>query len=131
MSYLELFQRYTYAAGLTRDPAAIAACFTEDGILEAPLVPPGHRLPRRLEGRDAIRAGVSAFHTEPAFEGTPNIAETRFALHDTAEPGVFIAEIDAVTDLADGSKVTVSLVQIFRARDGLIAHLRDYFAVPA
>jgi ketosteroid isomerase-like protein len=40
---------------------------------------------------------------------------------------VFIAEIDTVFDVA-GQTVTMSLVQIFRLRDGKIALLRDYFA---
>jgi limonene-1,2-epoxide hydrolase len=48
-------------------------------------------------------------------------------LHTTSSPDVFIAEIDTVFD-GDGEDVTVSLVQIFRIRDGKIARLRDYFA---
>ena len=46
--------------------------FTEDGVYEAPLVPDGHRLSRRLAGRDAIRAGLSAFHRELTSQGTVN-----------------------------------------------------------
>ncbi|MFI6274872.1 hypothetical protein [Streptomyces sp. NPDC050988] len=50
-----------------------------------------------------------------------------------SSPDVFIAEIDTVFDgdgdgEGDGEDVTVSLVQIFRIRDGKIARLRDYFA---
>lgn len=40
---------------------------------------------------------------------------------------MFIAEIDTVFDVA-GQPVTLSLVQIFRLRDGKIALRRDYFA---
>ena len=40
---------------------------------------------------------------------------------------MFIAEIDVAFDEADGRRTTMSLVQIFRLRDGQIAMLRDYF----
>lgn len=48
-------------------------------------------------------------------------------MHTTADPGVFIVEVDAVVNGPAGP-TTVSLVQIFRVRDGKIALLRDYFA---
>jgi hypothetical protein len=130
MTHKEIFERYIYAGPITRNPDAIAEMFTEDGILEAPLVPDGHTVPRRLVSRDAIRAGVEAYHREPSFDGTVNIAESTYVLHDTAEPDVFIAEIDTVLDGTDGQRTTMSLVQIFRIRNGQIAMLRDYFAVP-
>jgi limonene-1,2-epoxide hydrolase len=101
--------------------------FTEDGVYEAPLVPDGHRLPRRLAGRDAIRAGLSAFHRELASQGTVNAGQSRLTLHDTMDADVFIAELDAVLDHPGGPCEQVSLVQIFRIRDGRIAVLRDYF----
>ena len=101
--------------------------FTEDGVYEAPLIPDGHRLPRRLAGRDAIRAGLSAFHRELASQGTVNAGQSRLVLHDTADADVFIAELDAVLDHPGGRREPVSLVQIFRIRDGRIAVLRDYF----
>ncbi len=121
-----LFERYLHAGAISRNPDAIAELFTEDGVYEAPLVPPDHALPRRLVGRAAIRDGVGAFH----FQGTPNIERSGYVLHETADPDVFIAEIDAVFDGADGRSTTMSLVQLFRVRDGLIARLRDYFAAP-
>jgi ketosteroid isomerase-like protein len=127
-THKEIFERYIYAGAITRDPAAFAALFTEDGVYEAPLVPAGHSLPGRLAGRAAIRAGIGAVHEWAASHpGTLNRELTRFALHDTADPGVFIAEIDTVLDQAGGERTTMSLVQIFRVRDGQIARLRDYF----
>jgi ketosteroid isomerase-like protein len=101
LTHKEIFERYMYAGAISRDPGAVAAMFTEDGVYEAPLVPDGHRLPRRLAGRDAIR--------------------------DTMDADVFIAELDAVLDHPGGPCEQVSLVQIFRIRDGRIAVLRDYF----
>jgi ketosteroid isomerase-like protein len=130
-THKEIFERYLYAGSITRNPDAIAEMFTEDGVFEAPLVPEGHPLPRRLVGRDAIRAGIGAYHQEPAFHGTVNVEETAYVLHDTVAPDVFVAEIDPVFDGPDGQRTTMSLAQIFRVRDGRIAMVRDYFTVPS
>ena len=61
LTHEEIFERYVYAGAVSRNPGAVAAMFTEDGVHEAPLIPDGHRLPRRLAGRDAIRAGRAPF----------------------------------------------------------------------
>jgi hypothetical protein len=55
LTHREIFERYMYAGAISRDADAAAAMFTEDGVHETPLVPDGHRLPRRLAGRDASR----------------------------------------------------------------------------
>jgi ketosteroid isomerase-like protein len=128
LTHKEIFERYVYAGAITRNPDAIAAMFTEDGVYDAPLVPDGHPLHRRLVGRDAIRAGISVYHQQPAYRGTMNVERSAYALHDTADPDVFVAEIDVAFDDAGGGRKTMSLVQIFRLRDGQIAMLRDYFA---
>jgi limonene-1,2-epoxide hydrolase len=127
LTHKKIFERYMYLGAISRNPEAVAAMFTEDGVYEAPLIPDGHRLPRRLTGRDAIRAGLSAFHRELASQGTVNAGQSRLVLHDTADADVFIAELDAVLDHPGGRREPVSLVQIFRIRDGRIAMLRDYF----
>jgi len=127
LTHKELFERYVYAGAVTRNPDAIAAMFTEDGVLDAPLVPDGHPLHRRLVGRDAIRSGTSLYHQQLTHQGTLNVERSAYVLHDTADPDVFIAEIDVAFDEADGRRTTMSLVQIFRLRDGQIAMLRDYF----
>ena len=127
LTHKEIFERYMYAGAISRNPEAVAAMFTEDGVYEAPLIPDGHRLPRRLTSRDAIRAGLSAFHRELTSQGTVNAGQSRLVLHDTADADVFIAELDAVLDHPGGRREPVSLVQIFRIRDGRIAVLRDYF----
>jgi uncharacterized protein (TIGR02246 family) len=123
----ELFERYTWT-GLTRDADARADMFTPDGVLEAPFAPVGRPVPQRVEGREEIRAALSAlYHQPPAADQNVNVEESRYVLHETADPGVFIAEIDAVLETA-GTAETVSMVQIFRIRDGKIAMIRDYFA---
>lgn len=126
----EVFQRYVYAGALTRDAGAVAELFTEDGVLEAPLLPADSAFPRRMAGREAIRAGLAAYYARPVGgPRVPNLAKSGYVLHTTADPEVFVAEIDTVFDGADGEEdETVSLVQVFRLREGRIARLRDYFA---
>lgn len=128
LTHKEIFERYIYAGAVTRNPDAVAVMFTEDGVYDAPLAPAGHPLHRRLAGRDAIRAGISVYHQQPAYQGTVNLERSAFVLHDTTDPDVFIAEIDVAFDEAGGRPTTMSLVQIFRLRDGQIAMLRDYFS---
>ena len=69
-----------------------------------------------------------AYQQVPAYQGTVNFEQSAYVLHETADPNVFIAEIDTVFDEANGQRTTMSLVQIFRLRDGQIAMLRDYFS---
>jgi ketosteroid isomerase-like protein len=130
LTHREIFERHVHASAISRDPNAYAAMFTEDGVFEAPLVPQGHPLPRRMVGRDAIEAGSSAYQQVPAYQGTVNFEQSAYVLHETADPDVFIAEIDTVFDEANGQRTTMSLVKIFRIRDGEIVSLRDYFTPP-
>ncbi|MFJ5263669.1 nuclear transport factor 2 family protein [Streptomyces sp. NPDC088387] len=123
----EIFQRYVHAGAFSQDAAAVAEMFTEDGVLEAPLVPAGSVFPKRMRGRDEIREGLAAYYARQVPDTRkPDVEKSRYALHTTGDPDVFIAEIDTVL-LSDGVEETVSLVQIFRIRDGRIALLRDYF----
>ncbi|GIM96478.1 nuclear transport factor 2 family protein [Paractinoplanes toevensis] len=117
LSHKEIFERYIYAGAITRNPDAYADLFTPDGVYEVPLT--GHR----LEGREAIRAGIGVYQSV-SVPGTLSFEKSAYVLHDTADPGVFIAEIDTVFE---NPSSTMSLVQIFRVRDDRIAHLRDYF----
>jgi limonene-1,2-epoxide hydrolase len=123
----EIFERYIWAGAMSRNADALAETFTPDGVYEAPLIPPGHVFPRRLAGRDEIRAGMAAFYQRPTTARAVNMEQSRYVLHTTADPGVFIVEIDAVLSGPAGS-TTIPLVQIFRVRDDKITLLRDYFS---
>ncbi|MFC7262764.1 nuclear transport factor 2 family protein [Streptomyces lutosisoli] len=113
---------------MTRNADALADSFTADGVFEAPLMPAGATFPGRLVGREEIRSAMAAYYEQQAKDDrSPNLEKSGYVLHTTSSPDVFIAEIDTVFD-GDGEDVTVSLVQIFRIRDGKIARLRDYFA---
>lgn len=124
----EVFERYVWAA-MTRDADAQAELFTVDGVFEAPLVPPGGVFPGRVEGREEIRAFLGALHQRTATRADRkvNVERSRYVLHTSTDPDVFIAEIDTAFDEADGVSM-MSLVQIFRLRDGRIALMRDYFS---
>ncbi|MGP9020146.1 nuclear transport factor 2 family protein [Streptomyces sp. BR1] len=126
----EIFESHVYAGAVTRNADALAENFTVDGVFEAPLMPAGAAFPRRLVGREEIRVGMAAYYEQQAKDvRSPNLEKSRYVLHTTADPDVFIAEIDTVFDGdGDGGDVAVSLVQIFRIREGKIARLRDYFA---
>lgn len=99
-------------------------------------MPADAAFPRRMEGREEIRRSMAAYdERQTGGGGTPNVEKSRYVLHLTDDPDVFIAEIDTVLDgkgngkgEGGGADETVSLVQIFRIRDGEIAHLHDYFA---
>ena len=130
LTHQEVFERYAYAGSVARDPDAMAAMFTEDGVLDTPLAPDGHPLHHRLVGRDAIRAGIARYHQRPPYPGTVNRERSAYVLHDTVDPDVFIAELDVAFDQPDGRRTTMALVRIFRLRDDHIAQLRDYFVEP-
>ncbi|MFI0977491.1 nuclear transport factor 2 family protein [Streptomyces sp. NPDC021093] len=126
----QIFESYVHAGSLSRDADALAAHFTEDAVFEAPLLSADSSFPRRMVGREEIRRAMAAYYAKPVESvRTPNLAKSAYVLHTTSDPDVFIAEIDTVFDTeGSGDGVTVSLVQIFRLRDGKIARVRDYFA---
>lgn len=121
----QIFLRYV-AATMTRDADAVAAMFTADGIYEAPLAR-GGSFPQRVEGREAIRTFVTRLHQRMGDDFAANTEQSRFVVHSTTDPDTFVAEVDAALE-RHGEIEMMSLVYIFRMRDGQIALLRDYFA---
>ncbi|MFJ2829356.1 nuclear transport factor 2 family protein [Streptomyces sp. NPDC087263] len=123
----QIFESYIFAGTISRNADALAESFTEDGVWEAPLMPADAAFPKRLAGREEIRSAMATYYEQPVKDDrTPNLEKTGYVLHTTSSPDVFIAEIDTVFD-GDGEDTVISLVQIFRIRDGKIARLRDYF----
>ena len=127
-SHQEIYERYVWATAMTRNADAVAELFTDDGIIEAPLLGADRVFPKRMRGREEIRRELAAYYQRSTNPGrTVNPGASRYVLHVTTDPDVFIVEIDAAFDGAEGSS-TMSLAQIFRIHDGKIAMLRDYFA---
>jgi hypothetical protein len=98
--------------------------FNDDGVFEAPLVPDDHMLPHPLAGSEAIRAGIGAYHRNSAHQGTVHVERSPLRHSPHSRSNVFIAEIDTVLDDVDRQSRTMSLVQIFRPREGQIALVR-------
>ena len=132
----EIYRRYLWAT-LTQNADAVAEMFTVDGVFQAPLVPAGHAFPRHLEGREQIRTGLAEYYHRWAGDQqqaglaglTVNEEKSRSVVHTTADANVFVVEIDTAFDSAVGIRF-VSLLKIFRMRDGEIVLLRDYFSPP-
>jgi len=113
----ERIQRST----LAKDPS-YPDLYAEDGVHEMPFARPG--VPRRLEGRDNIRAflGRAAGAAPMTFTEFRNVR-----VHETTDPGTIICEYDlhgVVTKT--GEPFVFSYVLLLTVRNGQIALVRDY-----
>ncbi|WP_214416478.1 nuclear transport factor 2 family protein [Sphaerisporangium fuscum] len=107
---------------LDKDADGFADLFAADGVVELPFAPPG--MPRRIEGRDAIRAFSSH-----AFSPRVRIDDlSASAVYETTDPEVVIVEVESRgTVTATGRPFQGTSVQVFRVRDGEIVLFRDYW----
>jgi uncharacterized protein len=101
-----------------------ADLFSADGTLELPFAPPG--IPRRIEGREAIRAFFRAAATKVQ---APLQWEFRsVVVHQTANPEVIVTEFDVHgRDPGDGEPYHFSNLQVMAVRQGEIVSIRDYW----
>jgi steroid delta-isomerase-like uncharacterized protein len=119
------------AAWNTRDAAACAACFAEDGVREGRIIAqatrPGHRFPRFV-GRPAIRERIAGFMAAVpdlavevlrVGEGEGGTAWLEWRLTGThrADWGGWVAR---------GERVDVPAVCIYVVEDGLIREETEY-----
>jgi ketosteroid isomerase-like protein len=99
-----------------------ADLFAPDGVLEYPFAPP--MMPRRLEGRDTIRAyrsNVSRVRAMFDMEGSSA------HIHETADPDVVIVEIEHHgTSHVTGKPYRIIAVGVIEVRNGQIVSYRDY-----
>lgn len=97
----------------------LADLYAEDAVVEQPLAPTP---PRRLEGREAIRA-----HFDAAAQGPLRLEVSNLVVHDTADPEVVVAEFDYDGRVrSTGHTFRVANIQVLRVRDGRIVSSRDY-----
>ncbi|MGW1409718.1 nuclear transport factor 2 family protein [Streptomyces sp. NPDC002403] len=111
-----------YQAILDKSADDLADLYTIDAVHEFPFSSPG--FPPCYEGREAVRAGYRA-----AWGSSPvRIDEIRrIAVHETADPGVVVAEHVAVGTLpARSTTFTVPGLLVLHVRGGLIVRARDY-----
>lgn len=109
------------AAAIDQSVADLRRLYTVDAVHEFPFTRPG--LPTRLEGRDEIVNWIA--------EGwrTSALRYERYrtiAIHTTGDPATIVVEQEAV-----GRDFTLPNIVVLTARDGQIAHLRDYVNVLA
>ncbi|CAL9479917.1 nuclear transport factor 2 family protein [Streptomyces sp. enrichment culture] len=117
----EVLARY-YRAMLDKSADDLADLYAADGVHEFPFTSPG--FPERFEGREAVRSGYRA-----AWGASPvRVEEVReVAAHDTARPGVIVAEHVVVGTRPPGrTGITVPGLLVLHVDDGLITRARDY-----
>jgi len=104
------------------DADAIAGQFAPDAVFDLPFAPPG--LPRRVAGREAIRAMYRAAgaRSRPSFE------IDSVMVHETVDPEVIVTEFEVHASRADtGEDYRFANLQVITVRDGEIVSLRDYW----
>ena len=99
-----------------------AELLTEDVVIETPFAAPGR--PGRTEGRqqvlDYTEAGRASFPVR--FEDCRNVV-----VHETADPEVIVVEYELVgTHTRTGARSSAPFIAVLRARDGKLAHWREY-----
>jgi ketosteroid isomerase-like protein len=107
---------------LAKDMAAFADLWATDGILEFPFASAGY--PRRLDGRDSVREYLRDYndHVVPQTVVSPTV-------HDTTDRDVVIVEFDVEGIAArSGRPYSMPYIAVITARDGEIAHYRDYWS---
>lgn len=121
----EVLERFRQAA-ISQSAEDLSRVYAADAVHEFPFTRPG--LPSRLEGRDEIVSWVAAGWRT----GTLKYERYRTrAIHDTTDPETIIVEQDALgTSTATGEFALPNIV-VLTARDGQIAHLRDYVNILA
>jgi ketosteroid isomerase-like protein len=108
------------------DMDAQADLYAVDGVLEWPFAPDG--LPRRVEGREAIRRVLVPLGERARAAGHQLLGLRSLVVHDTADPEVIIAEFDVQGELRpSGQAYQLSYIQVLRVRDGEIVTFRDYW----
>jgi ketosteroid isomerase-like protein len=81
--------------------------------------------PRRIEGRDAFRRVMEPLWADARARGV-RLALRDLRVIEAADPDVLVGELTFDVALATGARVQLDFVQILRANDGLIRHVREY-----
>jgi uncharacterized protein len=119
LSPAEILDRYNGAI-LAKASDQLADLYAADGVHELPF---DHTPNGILRGREAVRARYRVGWTAPVDVR----AITNMKLHETAEPGLVIAEQDIeLTNRSNGREFVASTVLVMRVRNGKIVHMRDY-----
>ncbi|GAA1750448.1 nuclear transport factor 2 family protein [Nonomuraea bangladeshensis] len=118
MSAREVFDRLRgYLSGEHDDEEVWA----EDVVVETPFAAPGR--PRRIEGRAAF-LGLA----RPGRAALPfRLEMSEVTVHETADPDIVIVEYELGAALpGTGERHSAPFIGVLRARDGQVAHWREY-----
>jgi ketosteroid isomerase-like protein len=118
----EVFERVLRAI-LDVQMDVYADLFAADGTFELPFAPPG--IPRRIEGREAIRAFIRA-GAETLRAAPPRWQFRSVVVHQTVDPEVIVTELE-VHGVAVQGPYQFSNLQVMTVRKGEIVSLRDYW----
>ncbi|MCT2590390.1 nuclear transport factor 2 family protein [Streptomyces sp. N2-109] len=106
---------------LAKDFDGWVGLWADEGVIEFPFAPPG--APRRLEGRAAIAAYMTAYPEHIDLTGFPHVE-----VHRTTDPDVIVVEMRSEgVSVQTGAAFEMPYVAIVTVRDGLIRHYRDYW----
>lgn len=106
----------------SRDAAAFANLFSDDGVFETPFPIPG--TPERLQGRETIRDYLAQRWASSSGIEVHGIYPV---VHETADPEVVIVEneVDMTIPGSERQRTRTS-VNVVRVRDGKVVLFRDY-----
>ncbi|MCT9934904.1 nuclear transport factor 2 family protein [Planotetraspora sp. A-T 1434] len=121
----EVLERFHQAA-ISQSADDMSRVYALDAVHEFPFTSPG--LPSRLEGRDEIVNWIAA-----GWKAHPLKYERyrTLAIYDTNDPETIIVEQEALGTSASTGEFTLPNIVVLTARNGHIAHLRDYVNILA
>ncbi|QFU88191.1 nuclear transport factor 2 family protein [Amycolatopsis sp. YIM 10] len=107
---------------LAKDMTGFAELWAAGGVLEFPFAAAGY--PDRIEGRDAVREYLRDYNDRILPERV-----VASEIHDVADADRVIAEFEvAGTIVASGQPYRMRYVAVITAKNGEIAHYRDYWS---
>ncbi|HEX4454591.1 MAG TPA: nuclear transport factor 2 family protein [Kofleriaceae bacterium] len=104
---------------------AVVDCYAPGGVIEMPFARPP--LPKRMVGRDAIRAVLAPRYLQRRAMGLKLGEYQNLVVHETRDPTVIVAEFSVDSQISVTKSQHLAFAQVYRVVDGLIALQRDYF----
>jgi ketosteroid isomerase-like protein len=104
---------------------AYVDCFATDGVLELPFAPAP--LPKRVEGREAIRALLKPRYDAARAAGRKIVEYANLRIHETTDREVIVVEFDVVGAVGGAIPYTLPFIHVLRVVGDEIVLQRDYF----
>jgi ketosteroid isomerase-like protein len=113
-------------AAIDQSVEDMRALYAIDAVHEFPFTVAG--LPSRLVGRERIITWIAGL-----WQADP-LRYQRYrtiAIHRTEDPDTIVVEQEAIGTSTNTGEFVLPNIQVLTAREGQIAHLRDYVNIPA